>query len=562
MVLSMTKAFNTDVWFNWQQPASPYLLGPTIDACGAPFRDKFGFPFFTSVIYYRTIDSERGYQASWLLRLDEGRACGRLLHDLLAVPSFRPWFDKQVDTTFRNVVDGAKELHIGRLDALSDAELLEHFASYYSQFVAFYTVGAVTEPIQWHAEAIFREYSASTRKLDRKLAPEGWSDERIESALFSLTSEPYTRTIERDLLNVARTIEDALPRVSGLHGLSDDELAVSLLEDEEVRQAAVSHVTQYSWKANNYRAVSVLSPRDVVAEVLRMGEGRTAPVNTIGRRLSESTQRMREAASERAEILIRAPEAVRIAIQLGEQYGSSLADRRKAVMLQALQGLDLLGRELASRASADYDDFLLLTPQEIATFASRSDTYAPRWSARRETLVLVSAPAPLENAEMVAHLELSKDTKSAPRKMDVSVAEGETGVNLLAELDLRMAIFDDHEAQRVAHGDVVTGPGGSTLIEAVCRVVTDPRKDELQPGEILIATSTTPDFMPAIHRARALLVDQGGVLSHAALTSRELNKPCIIGTSIATALFRTGDVIRMDFETGTATRLDDLEVPS
>ncbi|HEX6153205.1 MAG TPA: hypothetical protein VFZ19_06730, partial [Solirubrobacterales bacterium] len=91
------RPFRDGAWFNWQQPASPLLLGGTVDACGEPFRELFGFPFFTSIVFFRTLDMGRGYQASWLLRTDEGRACGRLLVDALSVTSFRAYFDEEIE---------------------------------------------------------------------------------------------------------------------------------------------------------------------------------------------------------------------------------------------------------------------------------------------------------------------------------------------------------------------------------------------------------------------------------------------------------------------------------
>ena len=65
-------------------------------------------------------------------------------------------------------------------------------------------------------------------------------------------------------------------------------------------------------------------------------------------------------------------------------------------------------------------------------------------------------------------------------------------------------------------------------------------------GEILVCTMTTPEFLPAINRAAAIVADEGGLLSHAAIISRELHKPCIIGTKIATKILKDGDLVEVD----------------
>lgn len=65
-------------------------------------------------------------------------------------------------------------------------------------------------------------------------------------------------------------------------------------------------------------------------------------------------------------------------------------------------------------------------------------------------------------------------------------------------------------------------------------------------GEILVTTMTTPDLMLAIERCGAIITDEGGLLCHAAIISRELQIPCVIGTEAATKAIRDGDFIIVD----------------
>lgn len=72
----------------------------------------------------------------------------------------------------------------------------------------------------------------------------------------------------------------------------------------------------------------------------------------------------------------------------------------------------------------------------------------------------------------------------------------------------------------------------------------------VQEGEILVSTMTTPDFLPAMRRAAAFVTDEGGITCHAAIVSRELKKPCIIGTKVATKVLKDGDEVEVDAEKG------------
>ena len=69
-------------------------------------------------------------------------------------------------------------------------------------------------------------------------------------------------------------------------------------------------------------------------------------------------------------------------------------------------------------------------------------------------------------------------------------------------------------------------------------------------GDILVTTMTDPDFVPIMAIAKAIITDNGGVLCHAALISRELKIPCIVATEIATKVLKDGDMVEVDADNG------------
>ena len=70
--------------------------------------------------------------------------------------------------------------------------------------------------------------------------------------------------------------------------------------------------------------------------------------------------------------------------------------------------------------------------------------------------------------------------------------------------------------------------------------------DQLLAGEILVAPMTSPDWVPTMRRAVALVTDGGGVTCHAAIVSRELGVPCVVGARNATKVLRDGEVVTVD----------------
>ena len=73
---------------------------------------------------------------------------------------------------------------------------------------------------------------------------------------------------------------------------------------------------------------------------------------------------------------------------------------------------------------------------------------------------------------------------------------------------------------------------------------------EVKEGDVLVAEMTTPDFVPAMKRARGIVTDRGGRTCHAAIVSRELGIPCVVGTSSATQVLQPDQVVTVDGSQG------------
>ena len=104
---------------------------------------------------------------------------------------------------------------------------------------------------------------------------------------------------------------------------------------------------------------------------------------------------------------------------------------------------------------------------------------------------------------------------------------------------------------------IVTGlPASPGKVAGKAHVITDPALiDEFKDGEILVTTMTAPDWVPAMQKALAIVTDAGGMTCHAAIVSREMGIPCIVGTASrsqeATASIEDGQEITVDASNGT-----------
>lgn len=89
------------------------------------------------------------------------------------------------------------------------------------------------------------------------------------------------------------------------------------------------------------------------------------------------------------------------------------------------------------------------------------------------------------------------------------------------------------------------------VAEGIARVVTDPTFADVEPGEILVSSTTDPGWASIMFISAALVVDIGGHLSHAAVVARELGIPCVVETRDGSRVIHSGDLLRVDGDTGT-----------
>lgn len=106
--------------------------------------------------------------------------------------------------------------------------------------------------------------------------------------------------------------------------------------------------------------------------------------------------------------------------------------------------------------------------------------------------------------------------------------------------------------KRMKEIKVIKGVAAFTgRVRGIARVILDSQDaHELRSQEVLVTAMTNPKFVPAMKKSAAIITNEGGILCHAAIMSREFRKPCIIGTKVATDIIKTGDLVEVDANKG------------
>ena len=113
-------------------------------------------------------------------------------------------------------------------------------------------------------------------------------------------------------------------------------------------------------------------------------------------------------------------------------------------------------------------------------------------------------------------------------------------------------LYDRYASFKSATGvikGVVASNGNHHFVNGEVVVISDSTK-QVDEDKILVCPMTSPSYVPLMRKAKAIVTDHGGAMSHAAIVAREFGLPAIVGTKTATKVLKTGDKVMLNLLTG------------
>ena len=228
-------------------------------------------------------------------------------------------------------------------------------------------------------------------------------------------------------------------------------------------------------------------------------------------------------------------------------------------------------RRLLARLSLNASEaFQLTSANELVFIKDQRDVYRRRGVFLSQPFykkVAALSGQTLSDVAYWTHDELLDWSKNAVPVSLTVIGERKRGY-LLLKKNARYVCLCGSEARKTLSGlkfnsggkktelilkGIVGSRGFTQGIAKIVRTVSDLEK--VKTGDVMVAITTHPDFVPAMHRACAIVTDEGGLTSHAAIVSREFNIPCIVGTKTATRTFEDGDFVLVDAKKGVVKKL-------
>jgi len=490
----VNKKVNSKDWFLWEQIARPMWNRVYHDLAFTNTRDYLGFTYVPATLMVYEQNDSGDYIGKMFIRHCDIQAVGQKKIDILMCPKYRAEFDNEIAASEKALLDYAEKIFYGIYTLEQALDCFYDFQKVMGKYYKHAWFYAVTP---YRAETLLLNYIKDKADL---------------SALLT-TDEP---SFEHDILTSLR------------------DCCAGKVTSEQ-------HSKKYHWCKNNYFETRFFSPQDVAKEISEHD------YEYYDNLIKTSDKSRAELLKRKAKVLSALPTYYQKLVDITNVYATKLMDDRKRVIMTCQSSIDKLFEVVAKETNTPLSDLHLLLPQELRYFTKNTKSYRQRIEERKKLFIVLQHEFPILD-------ELIEPMGKIPFMSDPYIAEGDQAIKALENINQRMNIFDSSGSQNNTLQGMVTYSDKDELI-GIVRVIRNSNNMQISNGEILVATSTTPDYLTAMHKSSAIITDYGGLTSHAAIVSRELKKPCIIGTNSATSVLKTGQRIRMNFVDGTITIL-------
>ncbi|MFA4941033.1 MAG: PEP-utilizing enzyme [Patescibacteria group bacterium] len=350
---------------------------------------------------------------------------------------------------------------------------------------------------------------------------------QIDAVGIAHVVDPFGLEIEKDFRNeISKQIKNK-KEADNFISLLSSPLEMSFIAQEEQslfeikklpvekrEEALKKHLKKYFWVQNSYAG-----PKEITIRSLRK---RMEKIKIEPRQ----NKLISNAKKEKLIFELRLNAAGKKLIKLVE-FASTWQDERKANSIKVVHYIDLVADEISRRFKID-----------------------------RESLNYLSA------ADMRKKLSIHSLKKILPelreRKNGVFfIMKKNTEISAVGNDYKKILEFRENLNKNYLKSELkgtIANKGKAIGRVVVCKGIMDLKK--VKAGDILVASMTRPEFVPILKKVRGIITDEGGLTCHAAIISRELDIPCIVGTKISTKVLKDGDRVDVDANKGVITILN------
>jgi len=425
-----------------------------------------------------------GSESGWHYYADELAKLGRDIDAYLAIPEHLDKFKVEAERARSENYLFAQEMDACDVESMGLEQLAELLKRWYSTYSKF---TSAYMPVDATDEALELDIRSALKGAGIELSLQEYA------CLLTPGAESYVQKEHRDFCVLLRQCS-AKPR------------------SVDCQRAGKQYVKEWWWSSMGWGQHEPITFKDVTEKLSRIRD----PEKVLEKQRTEELKRD-ELLKEKRRIVDKLPENVLNMLDAFELL-AEMHDVRKEIQIRMMKAGFAITEAILRKTviPLEYRDYMLV--QE----------YLGLTEGNRVALDL------LESRRQAFWCEVNG-------KGDIKIFSGREAMDKLAQ----SGIYKRKRKEERSIRGVPASPGSA---RGECRVGLEPRKlvRDFKKGEVLVAGMTTPDYVPAMKKAVAIVTDEGGITCHAAIISRELHKPCIIGAKNATQVLKDGDMVEVD----------------
>lgn len=398
--------------------------------------------------------------------------------------------------SYIEIITSANNNNCAGISKLQDRELFELTRNFITATIKTVTSSSIIDGFALGSDEIL----ADKIKVFLKTINRGKEFTKIFPVLTAPTRQSFINKAEISLLKVA---------------------LLSLQHSQEYHSALMKHQQQYFWSKNNYVHNNMLTVEHFEREVNHiLEEYKTAHIVKEEIKKIESIPQKNKSAKELLIKDLKLSDEITTLLTISDDFTYWQDERKKATYLYIHYGCVLL-EEIGKRINISLHELKYMTSTEL--------------------LLL------LEGKITISGKELQQRIKNCVYYWNKDEFECIIDKGEIEQLKKIIQKKEDYSMIKELKGLCAS----SGKAKGKVKIITSATEcGKVEKGDILVAVMTRPDYITGMKKAAAIVTNEGGVTCHAAIVSRELNIPCIIGTKIATEVLKEGMVVEVDANIG------------
>lgn len=391
----------------------------------------------------------------------------------------------------------------------SDQGLLRKYTSFNELMMKFYALTFDIDAIDVYLEEKIRD------KFQKQI-----SEKKNFSSKYNILTNPttmsYVNEEELELYKIVKEIKEKEPLYELFN--NDDETIMLTLKKKhkKITKKIDCLVQKYWWTGLGWNVRKEKDFKTYLSNIKNILESDKNIIDEIFR-LTHFTENSKKE-KKKLEKELTFDNELKFYLQIFEKY-VLYHDYRKEMQMKGTSIMNKFLFEIAKRKGTNYEDLVWAWPFEIEQYLRTGKIDFENIRKRKEAYFIIVTKEHIE--------ELTGEEAIKRRK---------------EELTAQIEKIYDFKGISASTGRVK----GKAKI---CFSATEAIR-KIEKGDILVASMTLPDYVPAMKKAAAIVTDEGGITCHAAIIAREMNIPCIVGTKIATKALKDNMLIEVNANHG------------